>query len=367
MAAAVAHHACLPHSCVTPPFSPPLPCQVWASACGADSPLLAPGTASKLASEDASAAAEAAEGMLTQHARHLGGEGGAAAATAARSIVLLLLHGGGAARGAAQAAAAAVAGTSPELANTLVAALQHWASNPAAPEVAAVLGEGALSQARFAAAAVAVAPAAGGVQLTASLASALLLLAHHPTVASPAGGDAAWAPVAAKLGSGVGDVLASDPAEVAAALVSSAASGAACPEAAQQAAACGALRAAMRLAAPAVFPALMDALRPLRDTSAHDALTARETKIFVTSPGAFSVWGRAGGVRAGGGVGGGGGGVGACGRAPPQRRGGRAAPLLSFVRAPVPFTAPLCRPLLPHPLLLMCLRRQPMTLLHHVQ
>lgn len=40
--------------------------QVWASACAADSALLAPGTAARLAPEDAAVAAEAAEVLLTQ-------------------------------------------------------------------------------------------------------------------------------------------------------------------------------------------------------------------------------------------------------------------------------------------------------------
>lgn len=40
--------------------------KVWEAACGADSPLLAPSTAAKLAPEDAGAAAEAAEVLLTQ-------------------------------------------------------------------------------------------------------------------------------------------------------------------------------------------------------------------------------------------------------------------------------------------------------------
>ncbi|KAL4444093.1 hypothetical protein ABPG75_011830 [Micractinium tetrahymenae] len=258
--------------------------KVWEAACGADSPLLAPGTASKLAPEDAGAAAEAAEVLLTRHSRHLGGASSAAAAAAARTLALLLLHHAPAARAAAAAAAAAVSSTSPELAATLAAGLQHWASHPGSPEVAAVLGEGAPAQARFAAAAVAVAPAEGAVRLSASLASSLLLLAHHPTVAGAAGGSAAWAAVAARLGPSVAEVLAAAPADVAAALVSDPARGAAAPKAAQQAAARGALRAAMGLAAPALFDALLGALGPLLDTSAHDALTARETRIYFTPP-----------------------------------------------------------------------------------
>lgn len=42
------------------------PAQVWEAACSADSPLLAPGTAARLAPEDAGAAAGAAEVLLTQ-------------------------------------------------------------------------------------------------------------------------------------------------------------------------------------------------------------------------------------------------------------------------------------------------------------
>lgn len=150
-----------------------------------------------------------------------------------------------------------------------------------------MLGEGASPQARFAGAAVAVAPPEGTIQLSASLASSLLLLAHHPTVAdaSAAGASPAWAAVAARLGPSLAEVLAAAPADVAAALVSDPARGAAAPEAAQQAAARGALRAAMGLAAPALFDALLGALGPLLDTLAHDALTARETKIYFTSPG----------------------------------------------------------------------------------
>jgi hypothetical protein len=49
-----------------PFLAAPLPSQVWEAACGADSPLLAPGTAARLAPEDASVAAEAAEVLLTQ-------------------------------------------------------------------------------------------------------------------------------------------------------------------------------------------------------------------------------------------------------------------------------------------------------------
>ncbi|KAL4419436.1 hypothetical protein ABPG77_006363, partial [Micractinium sp. CCAP 211/92] len=260
--------------------------KVWQAACGADSPLLAPGTAAKLAPEDAGAAAEAAEVLLTQHARHLGGEASPAAAAAARTLALLLLHHAPAPQAAATAAAAAVSAGSPELAATLAAGLQHWASHPGATEVAAVLGEGASPQARFAGAAVAVAPAEGAIQLSASLASSLLLLAHHPTVAgaSAAGSSPAWAAVAARLGPSLAEVLAAAPADLAAALVSDPARGAAAPEAAQQAAARGALRAAMGLAAPALFDALLGALGPLLDTSAHNALTARETKIYFTSP-----------------------------------------------------------------------------------
>lgn len=263
---------------------PAAPAQVWEAACGADSPLLSPATASKLAADDAGAAAEAAEVLLTQHARHLGGESSGAAIAAARSLALLLLHPAAAPREAAAAAAATVSAASPELAANLVAGLQHWASNPGAPEVAAVLGDAASPLHRFAAAAEAAAPAAGTVQLSAPLVSALLLLAHHPSVAGPAGSGAAWAAMARKLGP-VGEVLASSPADVAAALVSSAATGAACPEPAQQAAACGALRAAMALAPAPLFEALMTALAPLLATGPHDALTARETKIYFTPAG----------------------------------------------------------------------------------
>ena len=49
-----------------PFLAAPLLSQVWEAACGADSPLLAPGTAARLAPEDASVAAEAAEVLLTQ-------------------------------------------------------------------------------------------------------------------------------------------------------------------------------------------------------------------------------------------------------------------------------------------------------------
>ncbi|PRW50843.1 Translational activator GCN1 isoform A [Chlorella sorokiniana] len=256
--------------------------KVWEAACAADSQLLAPATASKLATEDAGAAAEAAAVLLTQHARHLGGETSPAAVAAARTLALLLLHPAAAPRAAAATAAATVSAASPELAATLVAGLQHWASNPATPEVVAVLGDAAgAAQARFAAAVVAAAPAEGSVQLSAGLVSALLLLAHHPSVAGPAAGSATWAAVARKLGP-VADVLASAPADVAAALVSSPTSGAACPEAAQQAAAAGALWSAMAIAAAPLFEAVMAALRPLLDTTAHDALSAREVKIYFT-------------------------------------------------------------------------------------
>ncbi|EFN56582.1 hypothetical protein CHLNCDRAFT_144295 [Chlorella variabilis] len=257
--------------------------KVWEAACGADSPLLAPGTAARLAAEEAGGAAEAAEVLLTQHARHLGGESSAAAAAAARTLAVLLLHAAPAPRAAAAAAAAAVSGTSTELASTLVAGLQHWASHPAAPEVAAVLGDAA-PQPRFAAAAVAAASAAGAVPLSTALVSSLLLLAHHPTVAGGGGGGSeAWAAAARKLGP-VADVLAAAPADVAAALVSSRTAGAASADPAQQAAARGALRAAMALAALPLFPAVLAELEPLLATSAHDALSARDTKIFFTPP-----------------------------------------------------------------------------------
>ncbi len=49
--------------------------QVWDAACAADSQLLAPATASKLAAEDAGAAAEAAAVLLTQASRKLVVEG----------------------------------------------------------------------------------------------------------------------------------------------------------------------------------------------------------------------------------------------------------------------------------------------------
>lgn len=304
---------------------------MWDAACAADSQLLAPATASKLAAEDAGAAAEAAAVLLTQascwvgvmgwlaggyagcavnstmvtfvfctasdlaarccpptplqHARRLGGESSPAAVAAARTVALLLLHPAAAPRAAAATAAASVSATSPELAATLVAGLQHWASHPAAPEVVAVLGDAAgAAQARFASAVVAAAPAEGSVQLSAGLVSALLLLAHHPSVAGAGGGSATWAAVARKLGP-VADVLASSPADVAAALVSSPASGAACAEPAQQAAAAGALRAAMALAAAPLFDAVMAALRLLLDSSAHDVLSAREVKIYFTPAG----------------------------------------------------------------------------------
>lgn len=224
-----------------------------------------------------------------QHARHLGGEGSAAATAAARSLALLLLHPAPAPRAAAAAAAATVSSASPELAALLVAGLQHWASNAGAAEVAAVLGDAPSPQQRFAVASVAAAPAAGSVQLSASLISSILLLAHHPTVAgsSAASSGAAWAAVARKLGP-VGDVLAAAPADVASVLVSSPVSGAACPQRAQQAAACGALAAAMALAAGPLFDALMEALGPLLDTAAHDALNARETKIYFTPAGGWA-------------------------------------------------------------------------------
>ena len=225
-----------------------------------------------------------------QHARHLGGESSPAAVAAARTIALLLLHPAAAPRAAAATAAASVAASSPELAATLVAGLQHWASNPGAAEVSAVLGDAAgAAQARFAAAVTAAAPAEGSVQLTAGLVSALLLLAHHPSVAGSGGSSSTWAAVARKLGP-VAGVLASAPADVAAALVSSPSSGAACPELAQQAAAAGALRAAMALAAAPLFDAVMGALRPLLDTTAHDVLSAREVKIYFTSAGAMFLW-----------------------------------------------------------------------------
>ena len=225
-----------------------------------------------------------------QHARHLGSESSPAAVAAARTIALLLLHPAGAPRAAAATAAASVAASSPELAATLVAGVQHWASNPGAAEVSSVLGDAAgAAQARFAAAVVAAAPAEGSVQLSAGLVSALLLLAHHPSVAGSGGSSATWAAVASKLGP-VADVLASTPADVAAALVSSPTSGAACPEPAQQAAAAGALRAAMALAAAPLFDAVMGALRPLLDTTAHDALSAREVKIYFTPAGESVVW-----------------------------------------------------------------------------
>lgn len=154
-----------------------------------------------------------------------------------------------------------------------------------------MLGEGASVQSRFACAAVAVAPAEGTIQLSASLASSLLLLAHHPTVAGASaaatvGASPAWTAVSARLGRSVAEVLATAPADVAAALVADPARGAAALEVAQQQAARGALRAAMGLAAPALFDALLRALGPLLDTSAHDALTPRETKIYFTPAGA---------------------------------------------------------------------------------
>lgn len=204
---------------------------------------------------------------------------------AARTVALVLLHPATTPRAAAATAAESVCAASPELAATLVAGLQHWASHPAAPEVVAVLGDAAgAAQARFASAVVAAAPAEGSVQLSAGLVSALLLLAHHPSVTGAGGGSATWAAVARKLGP-VADVLASSPADVAAALVSSPASGAACAEPAQQAAAAGALRAAMALAAAPLFDAVMAALRLLLDSSAHDALSAREVKIYFTPAG----------------------------------------------------------------------------------
>ncbi|KAI3427088.1 hypothetical protein D9Q98_007027 [Chlorella vulgaris] len=257
--------------------------KVWAAACAADSTLLAPGTAARLAAEDAGAAAEVAEVLLTQHCHRLGGEASPAAAAAARTIALLLLHQAAAPRAAAAAAAETVSAASVELAATLVAGLQHWASNPSATEVAAVLGD-ASPQLRFAAAAAAVAPAQGAVQPSASLVGSLLLLAHHPTVAGGNGGSSdAWAAVARTLGP-LPAILAAAPDQVAATLVSSTAVGAACPEPAQQAAACGALRAAMAVAGEALFPAVMAALQPLLSTSAHDALSARDFKTFFTSP-----------------------------------------------------------------------------------
>jgi hypothetical protein len=223
--------------------------------------------------------------LCLQHAHRLGGERGPAATAAARGLALLLLHQGAVPRAAAAEAAATVSSASPELAAALVAGLQHWASNPGAAEVAAVLPSAAAQQPRFAAAAMAVAPAAGSVQLSAGLVSSLLLLAHHPTVAG-AGADsaAAWAAVVRRLGP-TEQVLAAAPADVAAALISNPASGAASPAPAHQAAACGALRAAMALAAALLFDAVMAALAPLLDKSAHDALSARETKIFFTPAG----------------------------------------------------------------------------------
>lgn len=260
--------------------------KVWDAACAADSPLLAPATASKLAAEDAGAAAQAAEVLLTLHARRLGGETSGAAAAAARSLGLLLLRSGDA---AAADAAAAVSATSPELAAALVAGLQHWASNPAAPEVAAVLGEAAAApQARFAAAAVLATPAEGTIQLSAQLVSSLLLLAHHPSVGGS--GSACWMAVRARLGAGVADVLAAAPAHMAAALITSPATGAASPELAQAAAARGALSSAMSLAAEPLFAPLMAALGPLLDSTAHDALSAREVKIYFTPAGEVFVF-----------------------------------------------------------------------------
>eukprot|EP00887_Chlorella_sp_A99_P001204 scaffold14.g1204.t1 len=275
--------------------------QVWEAACRADSPLLAAATASKLAPEDAALVAELAEVLLTQHSRHLGGEASPAAAAAAATLALLLLHHEPSVRAAAAGAAARVAAASDALAAGLAAGLRQWAAAPGDAAVASVMEGGAGAgkrQRRFGEALLAVVPSDDGREPPSlELVCALLLLAHHPTVAGSGAGSssAAWQAATGRLGPDVvSAVLAAAPdaaaATIAAPLLSPAAEAApdgaeaAAAAAAAQAGACGALRAAMAAAAEPLLGPVLRALAPLLDRSAHDALSAKELKIYSTPP-----------------------------------------------------------------------------------
>jgi hypothetical protein len=275
---------------------------VWAAALAPESPLLAPATAARLAPEDAAAAAELAAVLLTLHAGRLGGEGSPAAAASSRTLALLLLHHAPGVRAAARAAAARVAAAGPGPQAGLLAAVQHWAGAPA--DVAVLQdpaqGEAPMAQEavheRYLGALLACLPARGSpaaAALTPGLAAAALLLAHHPMVAAArrgggggGSGSATWRAVCGRTGTAAA-ALASGPQEVVAALVQGPL-GASAADPGQRAAAVAALRSAAAAAAPQRWAPLAAALAPLLDCAAHDALTARQLRVYATLPGRVS-------------------------------------------------------------------------------
>jgi len=297
---------------------------VWSTGLAAESALIAPGTAVKMAAEDAAVHAQLCGALLSLHSNRLGGtlersDTASAAVSVSRTLVLLLLHYSPAVRAAAASAAASVNALGAGHTLALTNALQYWLSanngcstNDASTGDAGIAysilqdpteGEvpmsfDAVHESYFYAlkACLPYKPTDASV-LTAEVVALALLLAHHPMIAaarrsgSEAAGNAivgmngAWRAIFRHLGTGnVVEIITNSPEVIISQLMVAVTS----TDPRQQTAAYGALTTASSMAAPQLYQPLLTALAPLLDRTAHDDLTSRQLRIYATSRGRTS-------------------------------------------------------------------------------
>ena len=294
---------------------------VWSTGIAAESALIVPGTAVKLAPEDAAVHAELCGALLSLHSLQLeGSDTVSAAVSASRTLVLLLLHYSPAVRAAAASAAASVNAVGAGHTLALTNSLQYWLSanngtngtisdstsiagiayhilqDPAQGEIQ--MSFDAVHDRYFHAlkACLPYKPSEASI-LTAEVVASALLLAHHPMIAaarrssSEAAGNAiidtngAWHAISRHVGTAtVVDKITNNPEVIISHMMVAVMSS----DPRQQTAAYGALTAASSIAAPQLYQPLLASLAPLLDRTAHDELTSRQLRIYATSRGRIS-------------------------------------------------------------------------------
>lgn len=297
---------------------------VWSTGISAESALIVPGTAVKLAPEDAAVHAELCGALLSLHSLRLGlnlerNDTVSAAVNASRTLVLLLLHYSPAVRAAAASAAASVNAVGAGHTLALTNSLQYWLSanngnstihdSTSSAGIAYYIlqdpaeGEAQMSfdavHERYFHALKACLPykSTDASGLTAEVVASALLLAHHPMIAaarrsgSEAAGNAivqmngAWHAIFRHLGTvNVVEKITNNPEVVISQMMTSVTSN----DPRQQTAAYGALTAASSIAAQQLYQPLLTSLAPLLDRTAHDDLTSRQLRIYATSRGRTS-------------------------------------------------------------------------------
>jgi hypothetical protein len=270
---------------------------------GADTPLLAASTLSKLPAAEAAPAGPLAASLLLDHTARLAAAGPAATAAAARLLALALLHHGKEVRSAATAAAAPVAvaaGADGQLAAALMDALRHWENDPEGAGVLSADGgaedgraEGTHSW-RFAQALAALAPrGAPGAgeerqpvgQLGAGALAALLLAAHHPAITRGVQDKRRALKAVLRHAPALNEQVKQGPvvSEVVSTLFGP--SGLASPAAGDRAAASHALGSCLAAAPYDAHEAILPLLQKLLDRADHDALTRHDVDVWRTPEG----------------------------------------------------------------------------------